>query len=164
MILQALRRYYDALAARDAVRPPGWCDAPVSFALSIDQNGTLQGVIPLMIPSGNGRKEAPQSLEVPERVKRASGVCSNFLCDNGAYFLGVDAKGKPERTLQCFAAARTLHEKILSGLDNPVAHAVTAFFAAWQPEHAAGHPAVAPFLDELMKGGNLVFSVDGVFP
>ena len=164
MILQALRRYYDALEARGAVRPLGWCEAPVSFALSIDQNGTLQGVIPLKIPSGNGRKEVPQSLEVPERVKRASGVCSNFLCDNGAYFLGVDAKGKPERTLQCFAAARTLHEKILSGLDNPAAHAVTAFFAAWQPEHAAGHPAVAPFLDELMKGANLVFSVDGVFP
>ena len=164
MILQALRRYYDALAARGAVRPPGWCDAPVSFALSIDQNGTLQGVIPLMIPSGNGRKEVPQSLEVPERVKKTSGVCSNFLCDNSAYFLGMDAKGKPERTLQCFVAARTLHEKILSGLNNPAAHAVTAFFAAWQPGHAAGHPAVAPFLDELMKGGNLVFSVDGVFP
>ena len=164
MILQALGRYYDALAARGAVRPPGWCDAPVSFALSIDQNGALQGVIPLMIPSGKGRKEAPQSLEVPERVKKTSGVCSNFLCDNSAYFLGMDAKGKPERTLQCFAAARTLHEKILSGLDNPAAHAVTAFFAAWQPEHAAGHPAVAPFLDELMKGANLVFSVDGVFP
>ena len=51
MILQALRRYYDALEARGAVRPLGWCEAPVSFALSIDQNGTLQGVIPLKIPS-----------------------------------------------------------------------------------------------------------------
>lgn len=134
MILQALGRYYDAFGGpgrRPSAGLVRW--RRVSFALSIDQNGTLQGVIPLMIPSGNGRKEVPQSLEVPERVKKTSGVCSNFLCDNSAYFLGMDAKGKPERTLQCFAAARTLHEKILSGLNNPAAHAVTAFFAAWQP-------------------------------
>lgn len=35
MILQALRRYYDALEARGAVRPLGWCEArfPSPFRL-----------------------------------------------------------------------------------------------------------------------------------
>ena len=79
MILQALRRYYDALEARGAVRPLGRCEASVSFALSIDQNGTLQGVIPLKIPSGNGRKEVPQSLEVPERVKGIGRMLQLFV-------------------------------------------------------------------------------------
>ena len=60
MILQALCRYYDALAARGAISQPGWCGVKVSFALSIDEQGALRGVIPLKVSSSDGKKELPR--------------------------------------------------------------------------------------------------------
>ena len=48
-----------------------------------------------------------------EQVKRSSGVAANFLCDNSAYMLGIDGEGKPERAMQCFAAAKELHLAML---------------------------------------------------
>lgn len=163
MILQALCNYYDALAQRGEVTPPGWSLAKVSFALDIDERGTLHGVIPLKTTPEGSKKELPQSLPVPEQVKKTSGVSANFLCENSAYFLGVDSKGKPERTLQCFEAARELHQTLLAPVDSPTARAVLAFFGGWQPEGAAEHPALLPYLDEILKGANLVFSVNGLY-
>lgn len=163
MILQALCTYYDALAARGEISPPGWCEAKVSFALDISGDGTLHGVIPLKIPTVDGKKQVPQLLRVPEQVKKTSGVSANFLCENSSYFLGIDDKGKPARSIQCFEAARKLHEQILSGVDSPAARGVLAFFSRWQPEGAASHPALAAYLDEITKGANLVFSVDGQY-
>ncbi|MGM9618450.1 MAG: type I-C CRISPR-associated protein Cas8c/Csd1 [Oscillospiraceae bacterium] len=163
MILQALCAYYDALAARGKISPPGWCEAKVSFALAIDESGTLHGVIPLKsIPAG-GKKEAPKLLRVPEQVKKTSGISANFLCENSAYFLGIDEKGKPARSRQCFEAARALHEQILSGVDSPAARGILGFFARWQPKNAAEHPILAEYLGEITKGANLVFSVNGQY-
>ena len=56
MILQALCAYYDALAARGEISPPGWCEARVSFALDLDENGSLRGVIPLKTVPPGGKK------------------------------------------------------------------------------------------------------------
>ena len=163
MILQALCGYYDALARRGEITPPGWSMAKVSFALDIDEQGTLHGVIPLKITPEGSKKEVPQSLRVPEQQKRAVNICANFLCDNSSYLLGIDNKGKPDRTLKCFDAARELHQKILGTLDSPAARRVCAFFDAWQPEQASAHPALAPYLEEILKGGNLIFSVNGLY-
>ena len=163
MILQALCDYYDALARRGEVTPPGWSMAKVSFALDIDERGTLHGVIPLKTVPEGGKKELPRPLQVPEQVKKTSGVSANFLCENSAYFLGVDSKGKPDRTLQCFEAARELHQTLLAPVDSPAARAVLAFFDGWRPEEAAEHPVLLPYLDEILKGANLVFSVNGLY-
>ena len=160
MILQALYTYYNALSARGDISPPGWCDAKVSFALDLDEDGTLHGVIPLKYIPDGGKKEIPQILRVPEQVKKTSGVSSNFLCENSSYFLGIDNKGNLVRSLQCFEAARVLHESILSGVDSPAARGVLAFFSQWQPENAASHPALMEYLDAIM-GANLVFTVNG---
>ena len=163
MILHALCAYYDALAARGEISPPGWCEAKVSFALDLDESGSLCGLIPLKtIPEG-GKKEVPQLLKVPAQQKRTVGILANFLCDSSSYFLGVDNKGKPARSLQCFEAARELHEQILSAVDSPAARAVLAFFAGWQPADARTHPALADQLAEIMAGANLVFSVGGLY-
>ncbi|MCI6567850.1 MAG: type I-C CRISPR-associated protein Cas8c/Csd1 [Dysosmobacter sp.] len=163
MILQALYQYYDALAARGEISPPGWCDAKVSFALDIDESGTLRGVIPLKRVPDGGKKEIPQTMRVPEQVKKTSGVAANFLCENSSYFLGVDGKGNPTRSRQCFEAAKTLHGAILSGVDSPAARGVLGFFDRWQPENAEAHPALADYLEEIKKGANLVFSVNGQY-
>ena len=90
MILQALYAYYHALAERGEISPPGWCDAKVSFALDISEDGTLHGIIPLKYIPDGGKKEIPQLLRVPEQVKKTSGVAANFLCENSSYFFGMD--------------------------------------------------------------------------
>ena len=41
MILQALNECYGALAKRGEISLPGWCDAKVSYALDIDEQGAL---------------------------------------------------------------------------------------------------------------------------
>lgn len=163
MILQALCHYYDALAKRGDITPPGWSVAKVSFALDIDEKGTLHGIIPLKIMPEGSKKEIPQSIRVPEQVKKTVGISSNFLCETSSYFLGADSKGKPSRTLKCFEAAKKLHQQILGPVDSPAARAVCAFFENWNPETAADHPALTPYWSEIMSGGNLIFAVYGSY-
>ena len=79
---------------------------------------------------------APRVVSLPAPVKRTVGVAANFLCDNSSYMLGVDDKGKPERTRLCFEACKALHEQALDGVDSPAARAILAFFRAWEPEKA----------------------------
>lgn len=161
MILQALVDYYEALAERGEIARPGWGLAKVSYALSLDENGRLLHVTDVRHeePRGKDGKKTwvPTVMEVPEPVKRSSGVAANLLCDNSAYLLGIDKKGKPERTLQCFEACRALHQKVFGMSDHPAAKAVTAFFESWKPEAAAEHPALQEALDAVQDGGNLVF-------
>lgn len=165
MILQALVQYYEALLAKGKIACPGWTSAKISWGLELSPKGQLLAVHSLQTEQSKGKKMvlAPQSMKVPEQVKRASGVAANFLCDNSSYCLGIDAKGKPARSLQCFAACRELHLKILKNVPGKAAQTLCAFFESWEPEKAAECPALAQDLDEICKGGNIVFLVDGGF-
>ncbi len=163
MILEALVRYYEALAAAGTLECPGWGPVGVSYALELDEEGALLQLIPLKIEQPQGKKTVlrPQALTVPSPVKRTVAVLPNFLCDNSSYFLGADDKGKPERSRDCFLAAKDLHLTLLDGLTSPAARAVRSFFASWQTGGAAEHPLAAEIWDDLSKGANLVFWVDG---
>lgn len=165
MILQALVQYYEALLAKGKIARPGWTSAKISWGLELSPKGQLLAVHSLQTQQPKGKKMvlAPQSMKVPEQVKRSSGVAANLLCDNSSYCLGIDAKGKPTRSLQCFAACRELHLKILKNAPGKAARALCAFFESWEPEKAAESPALAQDLDEICKGGNIVFLVDGGF-
>lgn len=131
MILQALTRYYEVLLAQGRISAPGWGKAKVSFGLELAEDGTLLDVVSFLTEQARGKKMvlAPRVMEVPMPVKRSSGVAPNFLCDNSGYLLGADAKGKPQRTKECFEACRALHQRLLAGAGSPAARAVTAFFA-----------------------------------
>ena len=127
MILQALTQYYDALNARGEIDAPGWGRPKISYALQLRENGELTQVIPLLHEVDAGKKKVlrpREDIHLPAAVKRSSGVASNFMWDNSAYLLGIDAKGKPERSLQCFHAAAELHHKLLDTVDSPFAHAI----------------------------------------
>ena len=165
MILQALTEYYQTLADSGKISQPGWGKVPVSFALCIGADGALERVDSVRTEQPKGKKTvlAPQLMPLPAPVKRTVGISANFLCDNASYLLGMDNKGKPQRTLECFRACKALHEKLLEGADSPAAQAVLAFFRTWQPEQAASHPALAACWEELMAGGNLVFRYDSAF-
>ena len=161
MILQALVQYYEDLLANGKITRPGWTSAKVSWALELDENGQLMALHPLQQEEKRGKKTvlAPCQLQVPEQVKRSSGVAANFLCDNSAYMLGIDGKGKPERAMQCFAAAKELHLAILQNVPGQAAQAVRNFFINWDPKAAEQNPALEQSLKELYKGGNLVFLI-----
>lgn len=147
MILQALTRYYEVLLAQGRISAPGWGKAKVSFGLELAEDGTLLDVVSFLTEQARGKKMvlAPRVMEVPMPVKRSSGVAPNFLCDNSGYLLGADAKGKPQRTKECFEACRALHQRLLAGAGSPAARAVTAFFARWQPQQAAAHPLLEKY-------------------
>lgn len=165
MILQALVRLYEDLVAQGKLARPGWSAVKVGWALCLDADGHLEQVVPLAEEQLKGKKTVlgPQTMVLPAPVKRAVNIDSNFLWDNSGYLLGVDAKGKPERSRQCFDACRQLHQQILDGVDSPAARAILSFFDSWKPEQAADHPALAICLEEVLKGANLVFRVDGRF-
>ena len=162
MILQALVKLYEDLAAQGKIARPGWSPVQVSWALCLDAGGRLIQVIPLLEGQKNGGSTA-QSMELPTPVARSVNIDSNFLWDHSGYLLGIDAKGKPERSRQCFDACRRLHEQILDGVDSPISRAILAYFSQWQPARAAEHPALSDCLEEVRKGANLVFRVEGRF-
>lgn len=159
MILQALVRCYDALAAVGKVQKPGWSPVKVSWGLELDEDGNLIRLLPLVTPNDKG-KATPQLRSVPDPVKRSSGIAANFLCDNAAYLLGLDGKGRPERTKGCFVACRELHQKILANVHHPMALAILRFLEKWNPDDAESCPVLLPCLDGLKKGGNLIFRLN----
>ena len=159
MILQALTRYYEDLLAEGKISRPGWVTAKVSYGLVLDEEGRLLQAVPLLeeVDTGKKKKLVPRNMEVPAQVKRAVNIAPNFLCDNSSYLLGADSKGKPERTADCFAAAKELHLKLLAEADSPAARAVKEFFESWDPQTASAHPALSEDWEEILKGGNLIF-------
>lgn len=156
MILQALVHCYEALAERGELEKPGWSPVKVSWGLELDADGQVKSLLAMGGTDAKG-KQIPRTMQLPTPVKRASGIATNFLCDNSTYILGVDAKGKPERTHECFAACARKHQAILKDVRHPTAKAILNFFEIWKPENAAQHPAIQPNLDMLLKGGNIVF-------
>lgn len=165
MILQALAQLYEDLAERGEIPRPGWAPAKISFALCLDESGNLLQLIPTLEEKVQGKKTVlkPQQMKLPAAVTRTVGVLPNFLWDNVSYLLGVDAKGKPERSRQCFTACKEFHHRLLDEVDSVTAKAVLTFFDTWEPETAQTHPALTENWIEIMKGGNLTFLVNGVF-
>ena len=167
MILQALTQHYNMLNARGEISAPGWGTPKISYELCLNEDGEVLRVSSLLREVDNGKGKTilrPRvDIQLPAAVKRSSGVNSNFLWDNSSYLLGVDTKGKPKRSIECFNAAAKLHHELLDNVDSPIAHAILSFFDTWNPEKAATHPALADDYDKIIGGANLVFSVNGKF-
>lgn len=165
MILQALVDYYNILAQQGKISPLGWAEAKVAFALELNKQGQLIQVHPLQEEKTMGKKQvlAPRSMQVPVHKKRASNVFPYFLCDHSGYLLGVDIKGNPKRTAECFEACKQLHISLLEHNSGPAAQAIKSFFESWQPAQAAQHPALQESWEAVIAGGNLVFLFEGVF-
>ncbi|MBR2256148.1 MAG: type I-C CRISPR-associated protein Cas8c/Csd1 [Blautia sp.] len=161
MILQALAKQYEALAAEGKIAEPGWCDAKVSLAAELSETGKLVRLLPLS--DMNGNKERPRIMKVPEQVKKTSGIAANFLCDSCEYIFGLDLKDKPERARQCFEASRKKHHEILDGLDSAGAKSILLFFDGWDPVQAAQDPILMEYEKTIRAGGSIVFFANGRF-
>lgn len=163
MILQALTKLYEDLAEQGKIAREGWSTVKISYLLEIDEDGTLLGIVPQFkeVFSGKKTQSVPMDKILPAAVKRSSGIASNFLWDNSAYMLGIDGKGKPERAKECFEACKGFHRELLDGIDTAAARAILNFFDGWEPASAAEHPLIVENLNELYKGGNVTFYVNG---
>lgn len=159
MILQALVQYYESLAKLNKVSKPGWCEAKVSHAIELNEDGTIKGILYRKIEEERGKKTVwlPSRLQVPEMVSRSSGVSANFLCDNAKYFLGIENEGTNPRVMECFQAAKKRHLEILQNAEGTMARAVCRYFESWNPEEAKENPAVKECWEELNEGGNIIF-------
>ena len=165
MILQALTAHYGSLVARGEIAPPGWGKAKISYALCINDTGELEDIVSLRVEATRGKKTVlvPREMDLPAAVGRTVGITPNFLWDNSGYLLGADNKGKPQRSMDCFEACRTLHKTLLSNLDCPEAEALLAFFDRWDPAAAHEHPVLAERLEEITAGVNLIFRYNGAY-
>ena len=161
MILQALTEYYNALLEKGEVSEPGWDDScKVNFGLELDISGNLTAIIPYeRTEEQNGKSKILKNrlMKVPAHVKRSSGVAANFICDTSSYLLGIDSKGKVNRSRECFEASKKLHREILKYAESPAAKAILAFYDRWNSQKAAEYSVLKAYLEDIIGGGNLIF-------
>lgn len=156
MIIKALADYYNQLLSDgiDGISRPGWISRSVGYIIELSANGTIRNIVPADSKRG-------WMLSVPEQEKRSSGIAAFFLCDTSTYLLGVDSKGKPDRAIRCFEAARALHHAVLDGCESLAAKSILRYFDTWDPQRACD---CMPFVREregLCSGKFVTFSVSG---
>ena len=163
MILQALAKHYENLAAEGKVSKEGWCEAKVSYAIELMPDGKVKGFISLKTEEERGKKKVWVSTTrmVPQMVTRSSGVLPNFLCDNSKYMLGFDKDGSSKRVLECFQAAKEKHLELLEQAEGEMAASIKAFFETWNPEKEEEKLKESEIWEALTDGGNLIFYMNG---
>ena len=180
MILQSLVAYYETLARQGAIAKPGWGDYKISYAVNLNQQGEVIGILSLEKEVMRGKKtvSVPTVHMLPEGVKKSSGIRPQFLWANAAYCLGLPkdmktadmaedaaAKWKKEkkRSIACFEAMKKYHLDILEAVHTPSAEALKRFFTTWKPETAENHPVLKPYLATNLLTANVMYAVEGVF-
>ena len=180
MILQSLVAYYETLARQGAIAKPGWGDYKISYAVNLNQQGEVIGILSLEKEVMRGKKKVsvPTVHMLPEGVKKSSGIRPQFLWANAAYCLGLpkdmktadmaeDAAAKWEkekkRSIACFEAMKKYHLDILEAVHTPSAEALKRFFTTWKPETAENHPVLKPYLATNLLTANVMYAVEGVF-
>ena len=157
MILNALNDYYHRMVEDpEAGMPkPGFSEEKISFAVMIDGQGRFKRLFDLRQVSG--KKTVPLKMVVPAAEKRSgSSVVPNFFWDNSGYVLGMDGKGKPERTAQTFESFKQRHLDLAEVSNSRAVKAVVSFLESWSPEEAEALDQREEALDQ-----NLVFWIEG---
>lgn len=114
MILQALNDYYRRKAAdpdpRQRLPAFGLEEKEIPFVIEITSDGDLVRIHDTR--ATEGKKKVGRREQVPQGVKKTSGVAANLLWDAAEYVLGIDTRGKPERVVEQHAAYRARIEEL----------------------------------------------------
>jgi len=153
MILQALDRYYERMAARGEAEPPGWARVGIGWAIELSPEG--EPVAVLRLDDLSGKKPRPQSLSVPAPVKRTVAIAPNTFWDKTAYVLGRTA-GEGKRTAEEHAAFRRATLERIGDSEDEGLLALRRFLEDWRPERFDAAPFAPDMLD-----GNVVFRLQG---
>lgn len=162
MILQALDRYYDRMAARGEAEPPGWAKAPIGWAIELSPEGEPVAVLQLLDPTS--KKPRAEMLSVPVPSKRAVNIEPNRLWDKTSYVLcrTADLKktqakpGKPPRVDLEHAAFKRAAFDLIGDSSDEGLFALRRFLERWTPERFDAEPFTPEMLD-----GNVVFRLAG---
>ncbi|MFT0861439.1 type I-C CRISPR-associated protein Cas8c/Csd1 [Ancylobacter sp. G4_0304] len=151
-VLQALDRYYERMAARGDVTPPGWSMEPVGVIVVLSKDGSIARVFERL--DEKGKRGLPA--RVPKWFGRSGQGSTPFLFwDNTAYALGVSNK-EPGKTSRDHEAFKTLHRRMLGDQTDPALVALRLFLEKWTPEQFT-----APHFHEKMTAFNVAFQFDG---
>lgn len=155
MILTALNQLYERKSKdpSSGIPPLGFSEENISFAFVLSRDGELLNVIDLR--DANKGKPKPKRIIVPAAVKRTVGVSSNFLWDNTGYVLGVDSKGKGERSNQTHQAFKELHKRFSDGESDEGLSALLSFLKSWEPKNIEFYDNWAEIQDT-----NIVFRLE----
>lgn len=174
MILAALKQYYDSRVGQPGGPPAdGYAEASVVGAITLNNAGQVTKLLDLRVERPRLNKKGdrlgvdwvPRTLVVPQVPKRTVAIKAGFLCDNARYLLGHVPAGEADtdqdkqrmRARATFSAARTLHEAVLAGVDDPAAAAILAFFQQWRLEDTAD---LLAGVDPSLVTGWLVFRLE----
>ena len=135
MILQALHGYYER-KMRDpdpARRLPaaGLEEKEIPFILELAADGRLVGISDTR--TQEGKKKLARRYQVPQGVKKTSGVAANLLWDTAEYVLGLDTKGKPQRVAEQVAAFRQRVDQLAQRVPGDAGLVAVQRFLAGQP-------------------------------
>jgi CRISPR-associated protein Csd1 len=129
-VLQALNGYYDRMAARGEVVPPGYSMEPLGVVIVLAADGRIVDVHEL----GDASSKKPRPARVPKWFGRQGiGSTPFFLWDNTAYVLGVSRKD-PDKTRRDHEAFRVLHESTLTDETDAGLMALKLFIQKWHPQ------------------------------
>ncbi|UYM14907.1 type I-C CRISPR-associated protein Cas8c/Csd1 [Endozoicomonas euniceicola] len=103
MILQSLCQFYRSGCIEFA--PFGFEEKPVPFLIVINDAGEFVSIEDTR--QTVGKRKISQTFQVPQAVKKTSGISANLLWDVAEYVLGLDFKENPEKTHKQFSAFRT---------------------------------------------------------
>jgi CRISPR-associated protein Csd1 len=147
-ILASLARAYDRL---EGAPPFGYSSEKIGFLISLNDDGSVAHVVDLR---GDDKKRSPRLVQVPQPVKKTSGIATNFLWDKTAYALGVTA-GDGKRTAREHAAFVDRHREALAESDDRGLVALRRFLDTWQPEMFQ-----PPLWPDEMKDRNVIFTLE----
>jgi CRISPR-associated protein Csd1 len=162
LILTALYELYERLAAdsHSGIARLGYTETPVVAAFELSLDGQLIGAVPL--GAQKGKRVIGARLMVPERVKKAAGDYSNFMCENMEYLIGVrpGAAAADERSTRRKVVCKNLHLQILGEVDDEGAKAVLRFLSR-DPEDLLQNEHLRAVREVVDGGGNIVFRLSG---
>ncbi len=189
MIIQSLCSYYDILNEENKVSEQGYSKAKVSFAVAIDDEGRLEGIIDLR----TGDKKPPPDQKIVPLQKSRSGKNQPpyFLSDNAKYVFGVEKLKKSkfeedyesgdkgpftvleesekyviivdESTRTRFESFKNFNISILKNLDDDSAKAFVKFMENYDPEQFLKDPKIAQYKDQILDNANFIFSNNGSY-
>lgn len=163
MIINALAKYYDILVAderyEDKIPLYGYSTAKISFVLNISLDGKLLNILDKR--NIDEKRTVLAEMIVPEQQKRqGQKPPPYFLCDKTEYVLGID-QDRSAKAQDRFSTFKELHQCILKDVDDDGARAVLSFLEQWDAKQTFEHPVIKPYLEDILKGANFIFRLDG---
>lgn len=156
--LAALAEYYRRLESDPVVEIAsfGFGRELIDFQLVLEADGRVAQLSDIRELTARGQSTR-NSMIVPDRGGRSSGIKPFFCWDNTGYVLGADAKEKPSRAAEMFAAFREFHFRFEHELATDEGFTVLcAFLRAWDPAKVLSLPGWQD-----AAGLNVVFKIRG---